>query len=321
MEQFRFFQISQNSRVNTLLNSVRMHLNSTQDLFEYHFFDDHLKEPSDFKEENNYVETERIEKFVEAQIKKLKIIGQYPIIICPYKFEDDLFSVYGPDYAIISMYYWSSFPAPVIKDHIIMAIIDMTLNLYSFDLAQHNPHIGCPSDYGAYGDFRLSLNKCQFCEECSRRITKAAREGKLPLKHKAAIFKILDSIGKRKKCFVLMAFHKSFDEIYRSAIKKVVCDNEWTCQRADEIQESREIMAIIEENILRADLIIADLTGRNPNVFYEVGYAHAVGKNTVLITQSINDVPFDLRHHHCIEYIHSAEGLEKLAQSLKVMAR
>ena len=76
-------------------------------------------------------------------------------------------------------------------------------------------------------------------------------------------------------------------------------------------------MTLIWENILRADLIIADLTGRNPNVFYELGYAHALHKNTVLITQSIDDVPFDLRHRQMIKYFATAKGYKDLNESLK----
>lgn len=68
---------------------------------------------------------------------------------------------------------------------------------------------------------------------------------------------------------------------------------------------------------MRADLIVADLTGRNPNVFYELGYADAVHKNTDLITQSIEDVPFDLRQKKMIKYKPSSEGLKALTRSLK----
>jgi nucleoside 2-deoxyribosyltransferase len=99
-------------------------------------------------------------------------------------------------------------------------------------------------------------------------------------------------------------------------IKPTLVNNGWECGRADEIYEAREIMNIIWEQIIRSDLIIAEITGRNVNVFYELGYAHALGKNTVLITQEIKDVPFDLRHRQLVEYSDTPEGRQKLSTSL-----
>ena len=58
----------------------------------------------------------------------------------------------------------------------------------------------------------------------------------------------------------------------------------------------------IYNQIAKADPVIADMTGRNPNVFYEVGYAHALDKPTVLLTQKADDIPFDLKHFPDIVY-------------------
>ena len=59
------------------------------------------------------------------------------------------------------------------------------------------------------------------------------------------------------------------------------------------------------------------MTDRNPNVFYELGIAHALQKEVVLITQDINDVPFDLRHFRCVVYEDSIAGAESLTEGLK----
>lgn len=58
----------------------------------------------------------------------------------------------------------------------------------------------------------------------------------------------------------------------------------------------------IFNQINKADVIVADMTGKNPNVFYEVGYAHALNKVVLLITQSADDIPFDLKHRQHIVY-------------------
>jgi hypothetical protein len=59
------------------------------------------------------------------------------------------------------------------------------------------------------------------------------------------------------------------------------------------------------------------LTDRNPNVFYELGLAHALNKEVILLTQDINDVPFDLRHFRIIVYQDSISGADKLKSTLK----
>jgi hypothetical protein len=100
----------------------------------------------------------------------------------------------------------------------------------------------------------------------------------------------------RQLVFVLMPFAAEFEEIYATCIKPTLEKRIARCLRADEIFHNRPIVEIIWKNINEALLVVADLTGRNPNVFYEVGMAHTLGKEVVLVTQDLNDVPFDLRH-------------------------
>ena len=62
---------------------------------------------------------------------------------------------------------------------------------------------------------------------------------------------------------------------------------------------------------------MCDVTGRNPNVFYEAGIAHAMGKKVVIITQNDQDVPFDLRHLRYVRYLPNEQGLESLQADLR----
>jgi hypothetical protein len=62
--------------------------------------------------------------------------------------------------------------------------------------------------------------------------------------------------------------------------------------------------------------MVADFTGKNPNVFYEVGIAHTLGKTVIPITQSINDVPSDLRHHRALIYHPKQQGYEDSANEI-----
>jgi hypothetical protein len=66
----------------------------------------------------------------------------------------------------------------------------------------------------------------------------------------------------------------------------------------------------------RIELFVVDFTDRNPNVMYETGIAHTLGKTVVPITQSIDDVPFDISHHRVLPYLSNREGLEELRSKL-----
>jgi hypothetical protein len=102
--------------------------------------------------------------------------------------------------------------------------------------------------------------------------------------------------------FVLMPFASEFSDIYEFGIKETMIQKGVRCERVDEMEFNDRILDQVYKSIQRADLILADMTGRNPNVYYEVGYAHALKKDVILLTQDATDIPFDLKHHNHIEY-------------------
>ncbi|MBC8489993.1 MAG: hypothetical protein H8D45_28585 [Bacteroidetes bacterium] len=120
-----------------------------------------------------------------------------------------------------------------------------------------------------------------------------------------------------KLCFIIMPFTDKLNPIYESIIKPVIKDLKLECLRADEIFTSKPIIEDIWDSIKKARFLIADLTDRNPNVFYELGLAHALNKDVILLTQDIDDVPFDLRHFRIIVYQDSISGSDKLKSTLK----
>ena len=118
--------------------------------------------------------------------------------------------------------------------------------------------------------------------------------------------------------FVLSPFGEPFDAIYEDHIKPSVDGIDGLgCLRADDIYDNRPIMEDIWKSINKARLIISDLTGKNPNVFYETGIAHTIGKEVILTTQSMDDVPFDLRHLRCIVYEYVPRGMVTFEQNLQ----
>jgi len=117
--------------------------------------------------------------------------------------------------------------------------------------------------------------------------------------------------------FMLSPFREPFNTIYSNHIRPTVEGiNNLTCVRADDIYDNRPVIDDIWRLTNEARIIIAELTDRNPNVFYETGLAHAIDKEVILITQSGDDVPFDLRHRRYIRYQDTHEGIEKLKVDL-----
>jgi nucleoside 2-deoxyribosyltransferase len=112
--------------------------------------------------------------------------------------------------------------------------------------------------------------------------------------------------------FVLMPFSNEFDDIYKFGIQAAAVECEVVAERVDEQIYSETMLERIYRQIDAADFIIADLTGKNPNVFYEIGYAHAKGKPCTLLTQRADDIPFDLKHHRCLVYDGKIQKLKDL---------
>jgi len=125
--------------------------------------------------------------------------------------------------------------------------------------------------------------------------------------------------------FVLMPFDEELTAVYNSVIKPAVesLDLELVCKRADDFKTNRAIIQDIWKAICEARLIIADLTTLNANVMYELGIAHTVGKETILVHQKSGQVtfPFDLAHIRRIEYVNDAPGGKKLEEDVKTTIR
>lgn len=103
-------------------------------------------------------------------------------------------------------------------------------------------------------------------------------------------------------CFVLLPLSEPFVTIYRDLVLPAVEKLDMTCQNAAEIFGPGHIVSDVRYLIGEASIVVAELTGRNPNVFYELGIAHALGKPVVQLTQNIEDVPFDIRHLRTLPY-------------------
>ncbi|MCU0911153.1 MAG: hypothetical protein MUE98_07360 [Rhodobacteraceae bacterium] len=114
----------------------------------------------------------------------------------------------------------------------------------------------------------------------------------------------------------MMPFDASFATVYMS-IQQAAEGAGLRCRRADDIWENAAIIQDVVALIDRSRIVVCDCTGRNPNVFYEAGIAHTLGRDVILITQSEHDIPFDLRHLRYVRYLNNAEGRAALTTTLQ----
>jgi hypothetical protein len=117
-------------------------------------------------------------------------------------------------------------------------------------------------------------------------------------------------------CFVLMPFDAKFQPVYEDHIRPTIERAGLRCERADEIRGVKQITSDIWERINRCRFLVAELTDQNANVFYELGLAHALGKDVIPITQSMTFVPFDIKTLRCVVYDTTARGTKKLESDL-----
>jgi hypothetical protein len=136
------------------------------------------------------------------------------------------------------------------------------------------------------------------------------------------VFRAPETNVDRNLVSVMMPFDAGLLAVY-DAIRNAASDAGLQCRRADDIWNDSTIIQDVFSLIFCSFIVVCDFSGRNPNVFYETGIAHTLGKHVIPITQSRDDVPFDLRQHRSLLYLNNSEGREtlksKLAERMKTL--
>ncbi|OQM75378.1 hypothetical protein [Manganibacter manganicus] len=130
-----------------------------------------------------------------------------------------------------------------------------------------------------------------------------------------AVFSVPREAPDSELVSAMMPFSGAFSGVY-GAIQEASRNCGLRCERADNIWKESAVIQDIFGLIFRSHVVICDFTGKNPNVFYEAGIAHTLGKHVIPITQSADDIPFDLRHHRYLHYLNNGEGLASLGRQL-----
>jgi hypothetical protein len=117
----------------------------------------------------------------------------------------------------------------------------------------------------------------------------------------------------------LAPISNQYDTIFEKHICKAIIeiDKNYRCIRADNIFDNMQTTEGIWSKINQARVVIADVSERSPDVFYEIGIAHAVGKKVIFITRTLEDIPIDIRQSGCIVYENTQIGMSALKEQLK----
>ncbi|MEW5986877.1 MAG: hypothetical protein AB1791_09615 [Chloroflexota bacterium] len=134
------------------------------------------------------------------------------------------------------------------------------------------------------------------------------------------VFEVPDFSVEDDLAAVMMPLRAEFSPIYEAILRACKITG-FRCLRADDIWEESAIVQDIFNLVFRSQVVIVDFTGKNPNVMYETGIAHTLGKHVVPISQSLDDVPFDLTHHRVLKYLANDEGLKELENKLSSRLR
>jgi AbiJ N-terminal domain 5 len=119
---------------------------------------------------------------------------------------------------------------------------------------------------------------------------------------------------------VMMPFDAAFNQVHEGICRACTAAG-FRCLRVDDIWEESTVIQDIFNLIFRAHVVVVDFTGKNPNVMYETGIAHTLGKHVVPISQSLDDVPFDMAHHRILKYLPNSEGIDDMVSKLVARLR
>jgi len=132
-----------------------------------------------------------------------------------------------------------------------------------------------------------------------------------------AIFSNFRVSSSKPKAFVAMQFSEPYNEVYRDAVEPLVQEIGFEPIRVDDVYGPGIIINDIINNLSEASIVLAEISEKNANVYYELGLAHAFGKPTLLMATKGTSLPFDVGGHRCIFYENTIAGRGKLQASLK----
>jgi hypothetical protein len=197
----------------------------------------------------------------------------------------------------------------------------LTLSVLSLQagLEFHEEVRSCLFDRGSsnFENIKLIFKGAGLCNSCETYLNSKLRNGEVTVEQAASAKKLFNRACGRKTCFIVMPFDRALKPVYE-VVGNALREEGWAVIRADEIVRPRRITDAILQATLMSDLVVADLTKGNPNVFYELGLAHAIGCDVILLTQE-RRIPFDVAPEATIFYKSDKRGFHALDTKLRAM--
>jgi nucleoside 2-deoxyribosyltransferase len=227
---------------------------------------------------------------------------------------------FDPEVSIVSTYFWDRLPGArrPLERFILHNLATAVLMKYA-DLQFHPETPKCPFFTSVDPkEIPDSFDAGDLCAECEGSLQMRLSKGDISVEKVAAAKRLFNTAWRRKTCFVVMPFQRKLENVYKK-IARALTEEGWKVHRGDEIVQPRRITDAILEGILTSDLVVADLTGNNPNVFYELGFADAIGRNVIMLTQE-ERMPFDVAAYRAIFYKSTTDGLREMDRKLRRQA-
>ncbi len=131
-----------------------------------------------------------------------------------------------------------------------------------------------------------------------------------------SVFDVPDGGVEADLVALMIPFSSEFEPVFAS-VERACAATGFRCRRAKDIWEYQAVIQDIFALIFRAQVVVCDVTGKNPNVFYEAGIAHTLGKTVIPLTQSAQDIPFDISHHRYLLYLNNDQGRTRMRTELQ----
>jgi nucleoside 2-deoxyribosyltransferase len=222
------------------------------------------------------------------------------------------------DIAIISTYLWDNLPGNRdMERYIFLMLSTYVLSTYA-GLEHHEKMRCCMFDYcNEPEDIDECFRGNGLCSDCENILRQKRRSPVMTIAQIAAARRLFYRSAERRSCLVIMPFDIQLRPVYermRESLKSIG----WTVTRSDELTYPKQVPEAIQEALISCDLVVADLTNNNPNVCYELGQAHAFGKDVIIVTQ--DELPIDIKPERAIFYKNNKRSLNQMEEQLKRQA-
>ncbi len=165
-------------------------------------------------------------------------------------------------------------------------------------------------------EVRLMVDDVPILQHLLARPLEGRQVGLIATGNHAILFTQFAYSGGMPRAFVAMQFAEPFDTFYKEVIREQTQAAGFEVTRMDEKPGPGVIFQDMQREIQQAEVVIAEITSANPNVFYEVGYAHALGKPTILLAQRGAPPPFDISSFRVIYYNNTIGGKAEVERNL-----